>query len=170
MALDGLVTSAIHPAQFIKGLGYAATHPGDAAKSIFLGDAEETGKKGSYGKAIGDAFTNTGSLFIPYADIARAAGDAGKAGKLGELGKLGKLGDLAADGDRAAADAAKAAKDGDVGKAESAAKKADDNAKKAEDQGRKDGCKVLGRLSPPRRQLLGCANPAEGVQAAPSHP
>lgn len=149
---DGLVTSIAHPSQFIKGLGYAATHPVDAAKSIFLGDAEKDWKNGDYGEAIGDVFTNTGSLFIPYADIATGAGDAGKVGKLGELGKLGKagdvgklgkLGDIAADGDRAAADAAKAAKEGDVGKAESAAKKADDNAKKAEDQGRRDGCKVV---------------------------
>jgi hypothetical protein len=154
---DGIVTSVMHPTQFLKGIEYAADHPGQALKSIFLGDAEKDWANGDYGEAIGDVVTNTGTLLIPYADIGTAAGDAGKVGKLGELGKLGKLGDagklgdvgklgklgeLAADGDRAAADAAKAAKDGDVGGAQKAAGKADGDAKKAEDQGRKDGCKV----------------------------
>lgn len=151
---DGLVTSIMHPTQFLKGLDYAAHHPLDAAKSIFLGDAEKDWANGDYGEAIGDVLTNTGSLFIPYADIATGAGDAGKVGKLGELGKLGeagdlgkagklgKLGELAGDADRAAADADKAAKGGDVGGAQKAADKADADAAKAEKQARKDGCKM----------------------------
>lgn len=174
---DGLVTSIAHPTQFIKGIGYAISHPGQALKSIFLGDFEKDWKNGDYGEAIGDVFTNTGSLLIPYADIATAAGDAGKVGKLGELGKLGeagdlgkagklgKLGDLAADGDRAAADASKAAKEGDLGKADSAAQKAEADAKKAEDQGRKDGCKIaaLGGIRVPALVHFGgrFAAPAE---------
>lgn len=163
---DGLVTSIMHPTQFLKGLDYAASHPGQALKSIFLGDAVEDWEKGNYGEAIGDVLTNTGSLFIPYADIATGAGDAGKVGKLGELGKLGEagdvgklgdLGELAGDADRAAGDASKAAKDGDVGDAQKAAQRADSDAKKAEEQGRKDGCKVgaLGPIGVPGIQHLG---------------
>lgn len=174
---DGLVTSILHPSQFVNGISYAVTHPVDALKSIFLGDAEKDWKNGDYGEAIGDVFTNTGSLFIPYADIATGAGDAGKVGKLGELGKLGeagdlgkagklgKLGELAADGDRAAADASKAAKEGDVAGAQKAAKKAENDAKQAEDEGRRNGCKIaaLGVLQVPEPPHFGgrLAAPAE---------
>lgn len=163
---DGIVTSVMHPTQFLKGLEYAADHPGQALKSIFLGDAEKDWANGDYGEAIGDVVTNTGTLLIPYADIGTAAGDAGKVGKLGELGKLadlgkagevgklGKLGDLAADADRAAADAGKA---DDVAGAQKAADKAEGDAKKAEDQGRKDGCKVaaLGDIRVPDLMRFG---------------
>lgn len=55
---EGLVTSIMHPSQFVEGLSYAFSHPGEAAKTIFLGDAEEDWENGDYGEAIGDVVTN----------------------------------------------------------------------------------------------------------------
>ena len=153
----GIFELVMDPSRILDALRYLFTHPGEALLALFWDvETQALWAAGDYGGAMGRLVWNVGSMFIPFANVAKVAASLGDVGRLsGIAASADELADLAAAGQRAQ-DAAR------LGNLDEAARIAVDARRQADElaeRSRAAGCLAAGTVT---LQVL-AAGPARGA-------